>query len=58
VDPVPVPLLLGKSEAVYFLLHVLQIANKLDFQKNIYKFSSYLAGNTVYLCYVARNFDH
>jgi hypothetical protein len=30
----------------YFLLH------------NIYKFSSYLTGNTIHLCSVARNSDH
>jgi hypothetical protein len=68
VDPVPDPLLLRKSgsagnrtqtsgsvarnsdhkttEAVYFLLH------------NIYKFSSYLSGNTIHLQPVARNSDH
>jgi hypothetical protein len=68
VDPVPDPLILGKSgspgnrvrtsgsvarnsdhkttEAVYFLLH------------NIYKFSSYLTGSTIYLRCVARNSDH
>jgi hypothetical protein len=34
------------TEAVYFLLH------------NIYKFSSYLTGNTMHLRYVARNSDH
>jgi hypothetical protein len=68
VDPVPDLLLLSKSgsagnrtrrsgpvarnsdqyttEAVYFLLH------------NIYKFSSYLTGNTIHLRSVARNPDH
>jgi hypothetical protein len=34
------------TEAVYFLLH------------NIYKFSSYLTGNTIHLQTVARNSDH
>jgi hypothetical protein len=33
-------------EAVYFLL------------QNIFKFSSYLTGNTIHLRYVARNSDH
>jgi hypothetical protein len=68
VDPVPEPLLLRKfgragnrtwisgtvarnsdqytSEAVWFLLH------------NIYKFSSYLTGNTIYLRSAARNPHH
>jgi hypothetical protein len=68
VDPVPEPLLLRKSgsaenrtrtpgsvprnsdhwttEVVYFLLH------------NIYKFSSYLTGNTIHPRSVARNSDH
>jgi hypothetical protein len=68
MDPVPDPLLLRKfgrfgdltrtsglaarncnhwtTEAVYFLLH------------NIYKFSSYLTGNTIHLRCVARNSDH
>jgi hypothetical protein len=68
VNPVPDPLLLRKSgsagnltrtsgsvarnsvdyttEEVYFLLH------------NIYKFSSYLAGNTIHLCCEARNSDY
>jgi hypothetical protein len=68
VDPVPDPLLLRKSGnaenrtrtsgsvarisdnwttgAVYFLL------------RNIYKFSSYLTGNTVHLRYAAKNSGH
>jgi hypothetical protein len=68
VDPVPDPQLLGKcgsardrtrtsgsvarnfghwtTEAVYFLIH------------SIYKFSSYLTGNTIHLSSVARNSDH
>jgi hypothetical protein len=68
VDPVPGPLPLRKSggagnrtrtsgsadgwicpidqEAVYFLLY------------NMYKFSSYLTGNTIHLRSVARNSDH
>jgi hypothetical protein len=68
VDSVPDPLLLRKSgsagnqtwtpgsvagnsdyqttETVYFLLH------------GIYKFSSYLTGNTIHLSSVARNSDH
>jgi hypothetical protein len=68
VDPIPESLLLRKSgsagnrtrtfgsvaknsdhqttEAVYFLLH------------NIYKFSSYLTGNTIHFRSVARNSDH
>jgi hypothetical protein len=68
VDPVPDPLLLRKTgsaenrtqasesvsrnsdhsttEAVYFLL------------RNIYKFSSYLRGNTIHHHSVARNSDH
>jgi hypothetical protein len=54
VAPVPAPLLLRKSgstgnettEAVYFLPH------------NIYKFSSYLTGNTIHLRSVARHSDH
>jgi hypothetical protein len=68
VDPVPDPLLLRKSgsagnrtrasgsaarnsdyyttEAGYFLLH------------NIYKFSSYFAGNRIHLRSVVRNSDH
>jgi hypothetical protein len=68
VDPVPDPLLLRKSgsdgnrtrtfgsvarnsdhkttEEVYFLL------------QNIYKFSSYLTGNTIHLRSVARKSDH
>jgi hypothetical protein len=36
----------NNTEAVYFLLH------------NIYKFSSYLTGNTIHLRCVARNSDH
>jgi hypothetical protein len=68
VDPVPDPLLPKESgsagnrtrtsgsvprnsdhettEAVYFILH------------NIYKFSSYLTGNTIHLRCVAKNSDH
>jgi hypothetical protein len=67
VDPVPDPLLRKSgragnrtgtpesvarspdhktTEAVYFILH------------NMYKFSSYLTGNTMYPRRVARNFDH
>jgi hypothetical protein len=68
VDPVPDPLLLRKygsagnrtrtpgsvarnsdhwtTEVIYFLLH------------NIYKFSSYLTGNTIHLRSAARNSDH
>jgi hypothetical protein len=51
VDPVPDPLLLGKSGSVgngtvYFLLH------------NVYKFCSYLTGNTIHPRSVARNSYH